>query len=317
MQHTWVKLCAPDIRALVEQVLAGNTGLDIQELRLRAGQPLSLRTSQGIRYVTRKGAISRSWQDAFFVSTEHVRDTLAFVSRYSVYALEEEIRNGFITIPGGHRVGLAGTAVVKEERITGLSSISSLNIRVAGQVIGCAAPVYPALFEKERFCNTLIVSPPGLGKTTLLRDLIRLLSNGHAGRPAMTVCVIDERGELGACAGGMPCNDLGRNTDVLTGAPKASGLRMLLRSMTPDVLAADELGGEEDTMALLNGLHSGCRLVATVHGDKWEDLEGRKGLAVLLRAYLIERIVILRRQDGMVRCRVQNEKGETLYDAWR
>ena len=317
MQQNWTRVCAPQIRELMERLLANYKVLEIQELRLRAGQPLSLRTSQGICYVTKAGELSPGWQDAFEVRPEHVRDTLAFASRHSVYALEEEIRNGFITIPGGHRVGLAGTAVVKEERVTGLSSISSLNIRIAGQVLGCATPVYPVLFEQERFCNTMIVSPPGLGKTTLLRDLIRLLSNGHAGRPALSVSVVDERGELGACVSGVPQNDLGRNTDILTGAPKAQGLRMMLRTMTPSVIAVDELGGEEDIRALLDGLHGGCRMVATIHGDGREDLVERQYVDELLRNRMVERIVTLRCRTGRIRCQVQNEKGNLLYDAWR
>lgn len=156
---------------------------------------------------------------------------------FSVYAAEEQIRQGYLTIQGGHRIGICGEVILCDGKLQGIRKISSYNIRMAREVRGCAREIYPWLWEKERFLDTLIVSPPGLGKTTLLRDLVRLISDGTGIHRPLTTSLADERGEVAACISGIPQNDVGQNTDVMDGGSKTDTMIMLLRTMAPQVLS--------------------------------------------------------------------------------
>lgn len=187
-------------------------------------------------------------------------------SRFSVYAAEEQISQGYLTLTGGHRIGICGEVIMRNGRIQGIRRISSYNIRIAREVRGCAEPVYPLLWEREAFLDTLILSPPGLGKTTLLRDLIRLISDGDGIHGPRTVGLADERGEVAACINGVPQNDIGKNTDVMDGGSKTDTMMMLLRTMAPQVLAADEAGGEADIRIFEQAKKWGTALLTTAHG---------------------------------------------------
>ena len=240
---------------------------DIQEIRINTGQPLILKV-QGKELFP--GGIERTTaecREGFIVSEAMLKETFEFVCRHSVYAYEEEIRQGFITIEGGHRVGLAGQAVVEKEKVRNLKHISGLNIRLASEVKGCAKKVMRNIANPQEIYNTLIVSPPCSGKTTLLRDCIRMFSNGFEGVKGVRVGVVDERGEIGACYHGIPQNDLGIRTDILDRMPKAEGILMLIRSMAPRVVAVDEIGSASDMEALKNACLSGCNIIATIHGS--------------------------------------------------
>lgn len=278
------------IRSILERSAADF--LCLEEIRLRAGQPLCVCRGRGEEYLTPSGRISGDWREAYAVTAADIRETLEFVSHYSLYAFEEELRQGFITIPGGHRVGLAGKAVVQGGEIRGLKYISFLNIRLAHQVPGCADGVLPFLWKGDRFCHTLIVSPPRLGKTTLLRDIIRQVSDGGV-HPPQTVGVVDERSELGACYQGVPQNDLGPRTDVLDCCPKDQGMMMLVRSMAPQVVAVDEIGSAGDVEAVGYIQSCGCALAATVHGASLEDIYSKPALGRLVEEGVFERYILL------------------------
>lgn len=228
---------------------------------------------------------------------EDLQETLEYMTGYSLYAYEEEIRQGFISIPGGHRAGVTGKVILDGNKVRGMKYISCINVRLSHQIPGCAEPVMPYIYEKERVLHTLILSPPVCGKTTLLRDIIRLLSNGWRNFPGMTIGVVDERSEIGGCYQGIAQNDLGMRTDILDGCPKAEGMQMLIRSMSPQVVAVDELGKEEDFQAVEAVIHSGCRLIATAHGNSLKDLLEHPFFQKMQREKVFERYIVLKRQE--------------------
>lgn len=287
---------------------AGTENFQAQELRLRAGQPFLMLaegaewflSADGSRWemVKKAGNTSRqiNWV-SYHITSQDIQDTLEYMSRYSLYAFDEEVRQGYLTIPGGHRIGLAGQAVLEGQNIRTLKQISFLNVRIARQIPGCADQVLPAVYPEGKICSALIISPPRCGKTTLLRDLIRQISNGWQFNglsvPGITVGVVDERSELGACCQGIPQNDLGIRTDVLDGCPKAEGMMMLIRSMAPQVVAVDEIGSRKDMEALLYACSCGCRLLATVHGSSLEDIFNKPVLRELMEMGVFSRYIVL------------------------
>ncbi len=278
---------------------------ELQEIRLRAGKPLLLQYQGREVFGGREGELTGEAGRAYEVSMREIRETLEHVGRHSLYAFEEEMRQGFLTITGGHRIGLAGRTVLEGNQVRSLKNISFLNVRLSHEVKGCADPVLPFLYREDgQVCHTLILSPPRCGKTTLLRDLIRQISNGsppeegQPSRPGHTVGVVDERSEIGGCYLGIPSNDLGIRTDVLDCCPKTQGMMMLIRSMSPEVVAVDEIGGYEEIHAIEAVLHCGCRLLATVHGSSMADLLGKPLLKKLVQDQVFERYVILHRPGG-------------------
>lgn len=252
----------------------------VQEIRLRCGQPVLLKTGdRQVRQLSER------------ISAADVRETVSLLSAYSLYAFEEELRQGYLTIEGGHRVGFCGKAVMENGEIRTLKQINALNIRIAREQKGWGAGFLPDLMEEGRFCHTLIVSPPGCGKTTLLRDIIRCLSE-----KGLSVGVVDERGEIAPLRDGVPQMDVGMCTDVLEGCPKAKGMLLLLRSMSPDIIAVDELGRKEDIEAVHEVLHCGVKLIATAHGYDFADVERR--LQTLLQEKIFERYLFLSNRKG-------------------
>ena len=266
----------------------------MQEIRLRCGQPVLLKEEKRMHMLEGK------------LSAAEIRETISLLSGYSLYAFEEELRQGYLTLEGGHRVGFCGKAVMEDGKIRTLKQINALNIRVAKEQWGWGEAFLPYLLEGDRFYHTLIVSPPGCGKTTLLRDLIRCLSERK-----WAVGVVDERGEIAPLRDGVPQMDVGPCTDVLEGCPKAKGMVMLLRSMSPDIIAVDELGAQEDIAAVYEVLHCGVGLMATAHGHSFSDLERR--LKPLMQERIFERYIFLsgRKGTGTLEA-VLNRNGETI-----
>ncbi len=284
------------IRGLLQK--SGIHQEDLQEIRMRAERPL-LVWYEGREYaLTEDGRLTREPRQGCRVSQEDLRGTLECISGYSLYAFDEEMKQGFITVSGGHRVGLAGKIIMESGKIQSIRHISFLNIRLSHQVRGCADRVLPWVIDRGEVCHTLIVSPPRCGKTTLLRDLIRQISDGSAYAAGRTVGVVDERSEIGGSCLGIPQNDLGMRTDVLDCCTKAEGMMMLLRSMAPQVIAVDEIGSERDSQAIESVIHCGCRLLATAHGTSLEDLRRRPLLARLLDEQVFERYIILGNGSG-------------------
>jgi stage III sporulation protein AA len=235
------------------------------------------------------------------VSAEDTRRTLSLVSQGSVYALEEEFRQGFVTLPGGHRVGLVGRALLEGGRVRTITHVAGLNFRLSREVRGVARPLVERVVPSSgRPLSTLIVSPPGCGKTTALRDLVRLLSDGvpEIGLRGFRVGLVDERSEVAACYEGVPQRDVGLRTDVLDACPKADGVVLLLRAMSPEIIAADEVGRPEDVRALGEAACAGAAVIATAHGSSLDDLAGRPMLGEMVRSGLFQVYVILSRRRG-------------------
>ncbi|NLJ90903.1 MAG: stage III sporulation protein AA [Clostridiales bacterium] len=270
----------------------------LQEIRLRANSPLFIIYDNKEYIVDCDGRLSDSIKNAFYIDINEIKETMEYISNFSFYAFEDEIRQGFITIAGGHRIGISGKVILDNEKIRSMKYISFINIRLSHQIEGCADKVMPYLYDGVGGCfNTLIISPPRCGKTTLLRDIIRQLSDGARGNKGLIVGVVDERSEIGACYMGVPQNNLGIRTDVLDCCPKAKGMMMLIRSMSPRVIAVDEVGSDEDIKAIKYVMNCGCKLIATVHGNSIEDIKNKPILDELIKKKLFERYIILNNES--------------------
>ena len=307
------KLFPTHIRKALGQALFDRN--KIYEIRLRVNAPLIV-IYQGKEYfLTLEGSLTREEAKAYYVKTEDLKEMLEYISGYSLYAFEEEIRQGFLTVVGGHRVGIAGKTILDGNKIKSLKYISYINLRLSHQIKGCASPILPYIIKNKQICHTLIISPPRCGKTTLLRDLIRQVSNGNCYMPGVSVGVVDERSEIAGSYQGIPQNDLGIRTDVLDCCPKAEGMMMLIRSMSPEVVAVDELGDYEDIHAIESVVHCGCKLFATVHGSSIEDIKRKPLLQRLMQEKVFERYIVLYKKDcaGQIKA-IYDERGTGIYD---
>lgn len=266
-----------------------------EELRLRVGRPLSITLPEGEAILPGSPVIS----------PDDLRTTLEIATQASAHAALERVRHGFVTVQGGHRMGLCGTAVVKDGAIHNLRELSSLNIRIARQVTGVGNKILFQLREGCSLPSVLVLAPPGAGKTTLLRDMIRGLSAGVGG-PPLRVGVADERGELGAVYNGIPQLNLGPHTDIMDGCSKADGLMMLLRGMNPQVLAVDEITAPDDIDALEAAAGCGAVLLATAHGKGLGDLKRRPLYNRLLERCIFQKVLLIERQEGTRRYRLES-----------
>ena len=287
----FLRIFSLHIRRILERAAPDFDGL--QEIRLRAGRPLAIVERGREVFLTGDGARTREAGAAWRVTAQELRETMEFVGEYSLYAYEYELRQGYLTIRGGHRVGVAGRIVLDGDKVKSVRYISCVNVRLSHEVPGCADPVLPYLWGDEGLLHTLIISPPRCGKTTLLRDMVRQISDGSRARRGYTVGVVDERSEICGCFMGIPENDVGVRTDVMDACPKAEGMMMLVRSMAPEVIAVDEIGRYEDIDAIETVLYSGCRLIATVHGSSLSDIQAKPLFQRLAQEQVFERYVIL------------------------
>ncbi|MDE6851398.1 MAG: stage III sporulation protein AA [Lachnospiraceae bacterium] len=284
----------------------------LQEIRLRVGAPVLFRYRGQEYFLGTLGGMSRDSRCAYRINREELQEVVEYISNYSLYAYEEELRQGYLTIRGGHRIGIAGKIILENRQIKSIGNITCLNIRLAHEVLGCGERVLPDLLQGGGLCHTLIVSPPRQGKTTLLRDLIRLLSSGSSELAGMTVGVVDERSEIGACYRGEPQNDLGYRTDILDACPKVEGMMLLVRSMAPEVIAVDEIGSRQDVEAMEYVINSGVKLLATVHGNGIDDVKAKPVLGRLVQEKVFQRYIILGgRRVGEIR-EVFDERGSLL-----
>ncbi len=270
----------------------GEEDLDgAEEIRVRVRQPLEINYRD--RRVRQFGTVGQ----------EDLYEMLNYMTGYSLCALEEEIRQGFFTVEGGHRVGLCGHmsyhGTDDGERTDVLYDISGVNIRIARELKGCARELVTCIRSGGSICNTLIFAPPGVGKTTYLRDCIRMLSTGEPGWQGIKVGVVDERSEIAACRRGVMQNDLGPRTDVLDNCPKAVGMQMLLRSMSPEVIAVDELGGETDYEAVAQAMRTGVRILGTVHAKSRREVMEKPHMAEILSSAEWRLVRIDRGEDGL------------------
>lgn len=280
----------------------------IEEIRIRANMPVCLYIEGREYFIEEQGKLTFDRKEAYTPGVGQVEEVFKHICDYSPYAFADELRNGFMTVTGGHRVGVAGQVMTEGEQVIGMKNIRFLNIRIAHEIMGAADLVIPQLIKDGKFLSTLIISAPGCGKTTLLRDLIRQLSDGNDLTCGMTVGVVDERSEIAGCYMGVPQNKIGFRTDVLDGCPKTRGMMMLIRSMKPDVVAIDELGGNDDIVALNKVIYCGSRVLVTIHGESMEEIARKRELKTLMEEQVFERFVILTRKEDK-RCFEILDKG--------
>ena len=222
----------------------------------------------------------------------HRSEILRKISAKSLYAFEDTLAEGYITLPGGARVGMGGGFVRTGSGFRILEP-TSFCFRIPREVVGCGERVLQRLWQGKQFANTLVISPPGMGKTTLIRDLARLLSEGVPGHRPLSVAVVDTRMEIAAARSGVPQLSVGCRTDVLSGCPKDTGMRIAVRTLAPDVIVCDEIGTEADAMALRLAAVSGVSVLASAHGRDDSDPERNPSLAPLFReGYFGNRVVL-------------------------
>jgi len=262
---------------------------EICEIRIRINRPVILSSKDKDYIVNRNG-------NEYIVTKEIINRIFESICGNSVYAFTDEISNGFITIYGGHRVGISGKPLYKEGKIYSIKDISGLNFRIAREVKGVADNIISKIKVNEEFVSTLIISSPGLGKTTLLRDLVRQISNeGH------NVSLVDERSEIAGCFLGIPQNDVGIRTDIMDAVLKPNGIKMMVRSMRPEFVATDEIGTDEDAEAIEYAVNSGVKILATAHGDKMEDLYKSKKMKKLLQAGVFDKFIFINKTEIVVK----------------
>ena len=289
---------------------------EITEIRLRVGLPLIIRTLSGEYFVTSRGALSVNDRECIMISAKDIQIIFQKISQYSVFAYREELKEGFITLQGGHRVGLCGKIYYDSEGKRQLSHISSMNLRIARQVIGCSSSFFSQLSDQQTFYHTLLISPPGGGKTTYLRDIIRLISDGYKEFSGQNISVVDERSEIGNRTKNSGGFYLGKRTDLLDQCPKAEGMLMMLRSMGPQVIAADEIGDARDIEALSYIRNCGCQLLMTVHGKNPDDILKRPLLGKYLKEYPFERYVVIQPQkNGRRKISVYGRAREIIWES--
>lgn len=257
---------------------------NFEEIRLRVLKPIIIKQHDKEKILNLNG-------QAYILPKEELNKIFEMICNNSVYAFQEELANGFITIPGGHRIGITGKPLYKEGKIYSMKDISGLNIRIAREMVGCANNLIEEILDK----NILIVALPGIGKTTLLRDIIRQISNFGE-----NVGIVDERSEIAASYKGIPQNDIGIRSDVIDGVYKVDGIRMLVRSMKPDYIATDEIGNDDDIEAIKYAINAGVKIIATAHGGSIEDLKRRKKLYKLIEDKIFEKIIFMSRDRKII-----------------
>lgn len=275
----------------------------LQEIRIKINKPLIVNVSDKEILLD------------YIVTQNDMKEILTRMSNYSLYAYEEEIRQGYITIKGGHRIGIAGECILAKGEVRTIRNISSINIRICREVIGSSEGLMKYISSKNRVYNTLIVSPPKCGKTTILRDITRNISYGvkNIGLEGKKVSVIDERSEIAACYNGIPQLDVGIRTDVLDGCFKKDGMIMAIRSLSPEVIICDEIGTDGDIEALNMAFNSGVNILVTIHGYSIEDIYNRKVFKELIENSILERVVVLSNRYGVgtiEKIYSVNEKGD-------
>ncbi len=270
-------------RFIAEEIVHLNLNNSITEIRIRSKNKIIVICSKNEFVLD------------LIASPKIILDILLNVSKMSIYAIQTDLNNGFVVIRGGHRIGVCGEVVYENGRIKNIKNICSLNIRVARQIFGCADSVMPQIIINGIFQNTLIVSPPGCGKTTLLRDIIRQISNGikTLGINGKNVSLIDERGEIASCYEGAPTLDIGIRTDVMSNIDKSTGMSMVIRSMAPDIIATDEIGSAKDILAIKAAILSGVKVIFTMHGDSLKSVLENENVKELIDMNVFSKIILL------------------------
>lgn len=280
-----IRLFPEEIKKHLINEVNGNWTL-LEEIRLRLNQPIELIFTHKIK-----------WLKHIVLNEARRTYILNKISDYSLYRMETELREGFITIVGGHRIGLAGEVTVENGIIQQIQNITFFNIRIAKEVKNIAKPIIPYLKNAPYYYNTIVIGPPQTGKTSLIRNLAKQISNGSMSFPSKKVAIIDERSEIAASLNGVPQHDVGLRTDVMDACPKTFGMMMMIRSMSPDVLIVDEIGKEADVHALLEAVYAGVTVICTLHGHCLDQIKHRPSIKQLFTEQIFERFILLQRDE--------------------
>lgn len=258
---------------------------DLNEIRIRVNKKIQLVYSAGDMLID------------YTVNEEECRQLLALLCEHSIYAMTEELKQCFVTLPKGYRVGIVGTHCCENGKIGNLTSANFFNFRISRECRGAAEEAMHYIRENSKLNSTLIISAPGVGKTTLLRDAARILSSGMNGKK---VCIADERSEIAGASGGIPCLDIGERCDVMDGCPKAEAIMRMIRTMSPDVIITDEIGTYEDSAAVYNAVRCGVCVVASAHANDLNELKERKELLNLFKTHTFSHILLLYRNKEQI-----------------
>ncbi|WP_144547636.1 stage III sporulation protein AA [Bacillus sp. X1(2014)] len=260
---------------------------ELEEIRIRINRPIEITMKGKPRFLS------------YIIQPEDAIHLMNKISHFSIYTLEEELKQGFITVSGGHRIGLAGKVILEGGKVKAIRDISSFNIRIAREKVGIAEPLIPYIFQGS-WMHTMVIGPPQTGKTTLLRDIARIASSGFSvrGIESSKVGIVDERSEIAGCVNGIPQLTFGDRLDVLDACPKAEGMMMMIRSMSPDILVVDEIGRKEDSEAIQEAVHAGITLMMTTHGTSIEEVKNRPSLRYILEQKIFQRFIVLNRSSG-------------------
>ncbi len=255
----------------------------VEEIRIRSARPIAVKIRQEIMIID------------YLISNKEIEEIFERICENSVYSYKKQICEGFLTIRGGHRIGITGSVVLEDDKIININYISSLNFRIAREIKNCSKKILEEIVDvnNNSIYNTLIVAPPGSGKTTILRDMIRILSNGEYKIKPKVIGLVDERSEIAAMYKGIPQNDIGKMTDVINNISKEKGMKMLIRSMAPQIIACDEIGSLKDVEAITIAMCSGVKGIFTAHGETLEEIKKNKEINKLLKEHIIETIIIL------------------------
>lgn len=263
----------PGIKMILFNLTSSQKAM-LKEIRIRQQKPLMLSFGKDIKFYHNP-------------TKDDIINTVNKLSDYSLNSVKDSVRKGFITIPGGIRVGISGEIVMKNNEIAFIHNINGLNFRIPQEKMGIADNVIDYIYDGTALFNTLVISPPMMGKTTLLRDIARQLSQ------FMNVCIIDERNEIAACVNSVSSFDVGIRTDIIDSAPKPQAIAMAIRSLSPNVIVTDEIGSIEDCNALFDAAKSGVGFVASIHAQNKSDAMQRHGMLPLFENGIIKRIIIL------------------------
>ena len=279
-------------------LLIGNS---LEEIRFRTKKPLVVITNNGAFGVLSSGKLTSVMVNSYIVSETDMKKLFQLICENSVYAYLEEIKNGFITLRGGNRVGITGKAIMEKNLIKNVTDISSLNFRVSREIIGVADPIIGHILSDGYIKNTLIISPPGGGKTTVIRDVARQISN-----VGFKVGIIDERSEIAAMAKGVAYNDVGLNTDVIDSVPRHIGVVSLIRSMSPHVIITDEISNPDDVKAILTVTGSGTSIIATAHSQNLDEIKNKEMFSKILGANGFSQIIAIKRNGNKINFEIKS-----------
>ena len=289
-------------------------GKNLCEIRLREGKPVVVCVS-GKNFFLGENGIVFDDEKAIIISKEEIEKFIFRASENSIYAVNNQIQKGFITIAGGIRIGVCGSLVVENGQIITINNFSSVNIRIPHEIKNCSLPVIKFLLDEKGFKNTLIISPPGAGKTTFLRDIALQLSNLNL---AYNLLILDERFEIASCVNGHNLLDVGRFSDVLSGAEKSFGFETGIRAFKPDIIFTDELAGDNDINSVLQASSCGIKLVASVHAKDITQLKKKENFKNLLDENIFERYIVLSNENGPGTIDgVFDEKFSCLFCRWK